>query len=71
MKMDTKNINRLSKIQNQKQKIKKNPDQKCRKKLDSQNYKIKNKTPKTKVENFEFIFKIGLKKKKRRGKSRL
>ena len=69
MKMDTKNINRLSKIQNQKQRIKKNPDQKCRKKLDSQNYKIKNKTPKTKVENLEFIFKIGLKKK--RGKSRL
>ena len=67
--MDTKNINRLSKIQNQKQRIKKNPDQKCRKKLDSQNYKIKNKTPKTKVENLEFIFKIGLKKK--RGKSRL
>ena len=35
------------------------------KKLDSQRYKIKNKTSKTKVENLEFIFKIGLKKKKR------
>ena len=34
------------------------------KKLDSQRYKIKNKTSKTKVENLEFIFKIGLKKKK-------
>ena len=30
------------------------------KKLDSQKYNIKNKTSKTKVENLEFIFKIGL-----------
>ena len=34
------------------------------KKLDSQRYKIKNKTSKTKVENLEFIFKKILKKKK-------